>query len=319
MNEFNIIDKYLKPLALNNLSAYNLEDDIFYDKKKKLAISVDTYIEGLHFLFPYKPNLFVKKIVRASLSDLYCKGVKPQTYFISLGINKKFTNDLWLKKFKYLLNLEQKKFNISLGGGDTVYSSKLIITIITIGYSDKKPLLRNGANINDDLYITGNIGDPFIGLNILKKKYNFGKYNSYFKKSYYEPNLPVKIHPYLEKYATSSIDVSDGISQDLQNICKSSNVGAFVNLDILPLSNFSRTLIKKNKINFKNIFSKGDDYQILFTSKESNRSLISKISKKTSTKITRIGKITKGNDIIFEYKKKKLNFNGLKMGYTHIF
>jgi len=319
MNEFNIINKYLKPLALNNLGAYNLDDDIFYDRKKNLAISVDTYTEGVHFLFPSKPDFFVKKIVRASLSDLYCKGVKPHTYFISLGLNKKFAKDSWLKKFKSLLNLEQKKFDIKLGGGDTIYSSKLIITIITIGYSKIRPILRNGASINDDLYVTGSIGDSFIGLNIIKKKYNFGKYNNYFKKNYYEPNLPIKIHSYLGKYATSSIDISDGISQDLKNICKSSNVGAFVNLDLLPLSEFCRILIKKNKINFKNIFSKGDDYQILFTSKQNNRNLISNMAKKINTKITRIGKVTKKNDIIFEYKKKNVKFNGLKMGYTHNF
>ena len=250
---------------------------------------------------------------------MYCKGIKPHTYFISLGLCKKFANNFWLKSFNQSLNSEQNKFNIKLGGGDTIYSSKLVITIVVIGYSVKKPVLRKGSSYNDDLYVTGNIGDSFLGLNIIKKKNNFGIYNSFFKKKYYQPDLAVKISSYLNKYATSSIDISDGLSQDLKSLCKNSEVGAFVNLDLLPISKFCKNLIKKNKVKLKSIFSNGDDYQILFTSKQKNRLSLKNIAKKNNVKLTRIGKITKKKDIIFQYKKKKLKLNGLKMGYTHRF
>mgnify|MGYP001170585502 CR=1 FL=1 len=67
MNEFSIINKYLKPLSKNSHGSFNLQDDIFFDNKKKLAISTDTYIEGVHFLKSSKPKNFIKKILRSSL------------------------------------------------------------------------------------------------------------------------------------------------------------------------------------------------------------------------------------------------------------
>ena len=170
MNEFTLINKYLKPLSLKNPGALKLSDDIFFNLKKKFAISIDTFVEGLHFLDSTNPNKFLKRILRASLSDLYCKGIKPDTYFLSFALNSKLAKPFWLKKIKNILNNEQKKFNISLGGGDTTYSSKLVITVISLGYIKKRPILRNNCKLNDDIYVTGNIGDSYLGLNVIKKK-----------------------------------------------------------------------------------------------------------------------------------------------------
>ena len=89
MHEFQIIKKYFSKLALNNKSSLNLNDDVFFDKSKKLVISVDTYVEGVHFLNFKYPELVIKKILRSSLSDLICKGVNPKYYFISGSGNKK--------------------------------------------------------------------------------------------------------------------------------------------------------------------------------------------------------------------------------------
>ena len=170
MNEFDLINKYLKPLSLKNPSALKLSDDIFFNKKKKIGISMDTYVEGVHFKRSTKPKYFLRKIFRSSLSDLYCKGINPHTYFLSFAINKKLTNNVWLTEVSKILRSEQIKFKISLGGGDTTSSSKLVVTVSVIGFSKKNPVLRKGALINDDVYVTGNIGDSFIGLRIIEKK-----------------------------------------------------------------------------------------------------------------------------------------------------
>jgi len=318
MNEFSIINKYLKPLSGNNSSSLNLQDDIFFDKNRNLAISTDTYIEGIHFLNSSKPKDFIKKILRSSLSDLYCKGVKPKAYFLSVSLNKKYAKHSWLNELKKTLALEQKKFNIFLGGGDTTKSSKLIITITVIGFS-RKIVLRNGSVNNDDIYVTGNICDSFLGLSILKKKINLQNYNKYFIKKYYQPDLPIKIVPYLYKIATASIDISDGLLQDLKHICKNSKCGALIDLNYLPLSSPCRNAISKNKVNLKSIFSKGDDYQILFTSKRKFRSKINLLSKKMNLKISKIGTINKDMNINFIYKGKKFKLPATKMGYTHTF
>ena len=80
MNEFKLIKKYLRPLSLNNPGAFMLTDDIFFDKKNGIAISTDTYVQGTHFINS-EPKNFVKKVFRASLSDIFCKGIIPKTYF----------------------------------------------------------------------------------------------------------------------------------------------------------------------------------------------------------------------------------------------
>ena len=89
MHEFELINKYLSRLSLNNKNSLNLNDDVFFDKTKKLVISVDTYVEGIHFIDFKHPDLVIKKILRSSISDLICKGVKPKYYFISGSGNKK--------------------------------------------------------------------------------------------------------------------------------------------------------------------------------------------------------------------------------------
>ena len=120
MHEFELIKKYFSKLTNKSKSSLKLNDDVFFDKKKKLVVSVDTYIEGKHFLNFKNPELTIKKVIRSSISDLICKGVKPKYYFISAsGNNKVFTKNNLLKISKSLKE-EQRKYNIKLGGGDTV-------------------------------------------------------------------------------------------------------------------------------------------------------------------------------------------------------
>ena len=162
MHEFQIINKYFSKLSLNNKSSLNLNDDVFFDKSKKLVISVDTYVDGIHFIDFKHPELVIKKILRSSISDLISKGVNPKYYFISGSGNKKTFSKKNLKLISKSLKQEQKKYSILLCGGDTVFSKKLSFTIISLGFSNKI-VYRNKAKINDDLYITVNLGDSFIG------------------------------------------------------------------------------------------------------------------------------------------------------------
>ena len=225
----------------------------------------------------------------------------------------------WLKKIKDILRKEQKRFKISLAGGDTTMSSKLVISIIVLGYATKKPVFRHTCSFNDDIYVTGNIGDSFLGLNVLNKKVNYGKYNKFFVERFYKPELPVKVSSYLNEIASSSIDISDGLAQDLHHICKNSQCGAFIDLNCLPLSINIKKLVKKKRVNLLKIFSRGDDYQVLFTSKRKFRSKIISLSKKLNTKITKIGFIKKDKNIVFKYNMNKFKLNSKKMGYIHNF
>ena len=130
----------------------------FFDKKKGIVVSVDTYNIGTHFFDFKNPNLVIKKILRSSISDLICKGVEPKFYFIAGSGNKRTFTKKNLLKISQALRDDQKKFNISLSGGDTTFSNNLTFTIISLGYS-KKIIYINKASLNDDIYVTGNLGD----------------------------------------------------------------------------------------------------------------------------------------------------------------
>ena len=136
MHEFELIKNYFQKLSKESPSALNLNDDVFFDKKNKLVVSVDTYTEGNHFLNFKNPELVIKKIIRSSISDLICKGVKPKYYFISASGNKKNFSKSNLSKISKSLNQEQNKYEIILSGGDTVFSNKLSFTITSIGFAN---------------------------------------------------------------------------------------------------------------------------------------------------------------------------------------
>jgi thiamine-monophosphate kinase len=318
MNEFDIIKKYLKPLTKMNSSSLYLEDDIYFDKKKGVVISVDTYVQGVHF-FATNPKKFLKKVLRSSLSDIYCKGIKPKHYFLSFSLKKGMASNAWMKSVKKILASEQKMFNIALSGGDTTFSSNFVTTVVVLGETKSNPVLRKGCNFNDDIYVTGNIGDSYIGLSILQKKKNFGKYNNFFVKKFYEPDLPYKFSPHLSLVATASIDVSDGLGQDLKHLCAASKFGAEIDLNLIPLSNKCNYLVNTDRLKLKKIFSNGDDYQILFTANRKNRSKINSLAKKTETKISRIGVVVKEKNIVFKYNSRKIDFSDKNMGYIHNF
>ncbi len=320
MNEGTLIKDYLSKLVKNNSYALKLNDDVFFDKKNKNVISVDTYVEKIHFPNFKKPNLLIKKIIRSSLSDLVCKGVIPKFYFISGSGNKKSFSDKNLKAIINSLKSEQKKFSIKLSGGDTVFSKINSFTITSLGYSDKI-VKRNNAKINDDIYITGELGDSYLGLKYLQKK-NFNKniYKKYFINKFYLPKINLEFSKYLTKLANTSIDISDGLLIDLNKMINAQHLSSEIYYDKIPISSKLKIFLRKNSLEKNKFIFNGDDYQILFTSSKTNRHQINKISQKTKTKISRIGKI-------LPKKKFKLSLlNGNKMvkmtkipGYEHFF
>ena len=319
MHEFQLINKYFSKLSKNNKGSFRLNDDVFFDKSKNLVISIDTYIQGTHFIDFKKPDLVIKKIIRSSISDLICKGVKPLYYFISGSGNKKTFSNTNLSKISKSLNQEQKKYKIFLCGGDTVLSNKLSFSITSVGFS-KKIIPRNNAKLGDDIYVTGNLGDSYAGLKILKKSININKnLKKYFINKYYLPNLHPKLINKLLLFANTSIDISDGLITDLEKLINKQKLSYKLFFDKIPISKNLEKLIKLKKFNKKNFFSKGDDYQILFTANSSKSRIISKLSKTLNIKITKIGKICSisQKSQIIDQKGKKIRLKD--KGYYHQF
>ena len=319
MDEFELIKNYFQKISNNNPYAKKLNDDVFFDKKRKLVISVDTYNEGIHFPNFKYPTFVIKKIIRSSISDLIAKGVKPEYYFISGSGNKNKFTKRNLKMISNSLKQEQKKYGLKLSGGDTTNSSKISFSITCIGFS-KKIVERNNAKINDDIYVTGNIGDASIGLKVIKNNIKINsKLKKYFVKQFYCPNLPYKIYKEIDKFANTSMDISDGLIIDMKKLINKQKLSFDININKIPISkNFVFYLKKYKKLRIQYLFN-GDDYQILFTAPERKRLLIKSIGKKMNQKFTIIGKINNGNKKnLIKFDNKPLNLSKFK-GYSHKF
>jgi thiamine-monophosphate kinase len=319
MHEFELIKNYFQQLSKKSPSALNLNDDVFFDKKNKLVVSVDTYTEGNHFIDFKKPDLVIKKIIRSSISDLICKGVRPKYYFISGSGNKKSFSKSNLLKISKSLNQEQDKYKIFLSGGDTVFSDKLSFTITSIGFSNNI-VFRNKAKINDDIYVSGNLGDSYLGLLVLKNKLKLNhKLRKYFNNQYFKPNIQLKLADQIKKFANTSIDISDGLLADLDKMINNQKLSYKLFLKDIPISNNLKKVLDHKRLSKVNYISNGDDYQVLFTASKDKRGIIKKTSIKNRIKLTKIGiiqSISNKNSIVDHIN---VEISPKNKGYFHHF
>ena len=319
MHEFELIKNYFQKLSKKSSSSLNLNDDVFFDTKNRLVVSVDTYIEGNHFVDFKNPNLVIKKIIRSSISDLICKGVKPKYYFISGSGNKKTFSKLNLSKISKSLKQEQDKFKILLGGGDTVFSNKLSFTITSIGFANNI-VYRNKAKIDDDIYVSGNLGDSYLGLLVLKNRIKLDKFlQKYFINQYFMINIQFKLTDQIKKIANTSIDVSDGLLTDLDKMINLQKFSYKLDLEKIPISNKLQKVLKLKKLPKINYISNGDDYQVLFTASKSKRRIIKNISLSYRIKLTKIGSIQSDRKKSCVINDKNRTISVKNKGYFHHF
>ncbi|MEY3616599.1 MAG: Thiamine-monophosphate kinase, partial [Pseudomonadota bacterium] len=197
-------------------------------------------------------------------------------------------------------------------GGDTT-KGPLTISITIMGEVKKnKSLLRSGAKINDDIWVTGQLGMASMGLASLQGKLKLApSLKVKCIKALETPSPKVLIGSHLSRYANSCIDISDGLIQDLSHILKASTVGASLLLNEIPCDQFIHTSKK-----YQFALNGGDDYELLFTASKKHRLSIEKIAKKTNTAISVIGVITQNKTLkIMDQKGKSISFN--KKGFDH--
>ncbi len=295
-----IIHSYLKKLNLNKYGTFNFKNDGAYIKlkqNKKLVLTTDSISEDIDFFKNDEPMSIAKKIMTINLSDLSAMGVMPHSYLLNLFLPK-YIDINWIKKFTSALFKIQKKYNFYLLGGDLSTSKKLTISATFLGHSsDSKIVSQNSIQLNDDIWITGNIGDSYIGLQILKNNIKVSKsLKNFFLKKYYYPNNFIFGHN-LRNHVNSMKDISDGLIGDLKKMLDG-KYGAKINLNLIPISLKLNRVLNTNNLSKNYIMNCGDDYELILISNNKNRIKIKNISKKYNFKITRIGKVIKNLEII---------------------
>lgn len=267
MDEFEIIEKFFSPLAAGLPGAYGLKDDgavLSPPNGQDIVIVSDTLNEAVHFLADDPPDLIARKALRVNLSDLLAMGAKPFIYQLNLVLPDHW-NESWLSSFARGLAKDQKRYGILLSGGDTTsVKGAGSVSITALGLVPKgKALRRSGARAGDYLYVTGEIGEAYLGLNCLKGNLENITGQERFIEKYRLPQPRVAMVEILHKYAHAAIDISDGFVADLEHLCRASSVSAVCKLEEIPFSDAAEQLMKEGRVSAEQLLTGGDDYELL--------------------------------------------------------
>jgi len=227
---------------------------------KCVAMTVDTLVEGIHFLAGTNPENLGHKCLAVNLSDQAAMGASPA--WVSLAITLPQPDEVWLSAFaKGFLNLADQ-YGVELVGGDTT-RGPLSITVQALGFVNERDALhRSGARIGDGIYLTGELGLAGLGLEILLGRTDMEAPEAVAKLE--RPQPRVLAGQALAGFANACIDVSDGLAADLGHMLDASGVGATLDWTALPLPSAIRRHIAKGGDEWMPLRA-GDDYELCFT------------------------------------------------------
>lgn len=292
LSEFELISTYFNRVVKVKKAKLGIGDDcalLKINPNMELAISTDMLVEGQHFFKKTGPEALGHKCLAVNLSDLAAMGARPIAFTLALALPE--ANSQWLKKFSDgLLKLANEQ-NCELIGGDTT-KGPLTISITIFGeIQSGQALKRSQAQINDDIWISGTIGNARLALAVHRKEIilSIADYNN-ISANMHKPIPRISLGIALRKIANAAIDISDGMIGDLRHILKCSNVGATIYVDELPMSQ----ILQKQPLIIRRNFSLfgGDDYELCFTAPIKSRKDVLIAAHNTLNSVTRVGYIT---------------------------
>lgn len=256
---------------------------------QQLATTTDTLLEGVHFPVDTPARAVAHKAVAVNLSDLAAMGAEPA--WISLSLSIPSANVDWLNEFSTTLNELTEYYSVQLIGGDTV-QGPLSITITAQGFlPDGQALRRSQAKPGDWLFVTGTVGDAALGLEVAQQTKTVAEeHRQYLLDRLNFPTPRILAGNNLRRIAHSCIDVSDGIISDLKHILSASHCGATLNLETLPLSQaMCQSVSEEQAIHYA--LTGGDDYELLFSLPEEQKSKMDAMLANCNVSATCIGQL----------------------------
>jgi thiamine-monophosphate kinase len=287
LGEFGLIDHLTANLKCTQPSTVKgIGDDaaVLDFKSKKIVVSTDLLVEGVHFDLSYMPlkHLGYKAIV-VNLSDIYAMNATATQVTVSIAVSNRFPLEA-LEELYAGIQMAAAVYNVDVVGGDTTSSTKgLLISVTAIGEAEEANITyRNGAKENDLLVVTGDVGGAFLGLKVLQREKEVFEVNpnnqpdldmyTYIIERQLKPEARKDVSKLLHDLdvkPTSMIDISDGLSSEIMHLCKQSEVGCNLYEDKIPLDPQVISTCEEFNIDSTMVaLSGGEDYELLFTVKQ---------------------------------------------------
>jgi thiamine-monophosphate kinase len=301
LGEFERIQRYFVPLA--GPGGLELADDaalLDCAPGRRLVVTADAIVAGVHYLPDDPPALVARKLLRVNLSDLAAMGARPLHYVLTTALPAELGPE-WLARFAEGLAEDQRRYGIDLLGGDSVRTrGPAVLSLTAIGEVEAgREIRRRGAQPGDLVWVSGTIGDAFLGLELLRGAHPdlAPEHRDYLVRRFRLPEPRTELGPRLCGIARAMIDVSDGLLADLGHICETSRAAAIVELDLLPLSPAARAIVEDAPGIRAQLAAAGDDYELLFAGPADAAETIATLSLRLGVRVTRIGRIDVGTGV----------------------
>lgn len=298
MGEFELIDRFFKRHARH--ADVGIGDDCAIwtpAPGHQLAFSADMLVEGRHFLSTVNPRDLGHKALAVNLSDLAACGATPRAFLLSLSLPR--VDEAWLSGFSQGLFELADAHGCELIGGDTT-QGPLNIAITVMGETPHgQSILRSTAQIGDDLYVSGHLGDARLALEAFRGHLSLPQTVFEQARTRLERPTPrTALGCALRGLATAMADISDGLLGDLGHILKTSGVGAQLRVPSLSgLMLTSKAWDCPREWMLRCVLSGGDDYELVFTAPQAMRDQVAAAALACGTPVTRIGRIQMERDL----------------------
>ena len=320
--EFETIRQLFAPLAHPEWGR-GLADDVAVVPSRAghdLVLTKDAIVEGVHFLPTDPLDTVARKLMRVNLSDLAAKGAEPFGYLLACHWSPRCG---WPERMTFVdgLRADQKTFGVALLGGDTVATpGPASFSMTLMGWIPKgRTVGRSGARAGDLVFVTGAIGDGWLGLEAVQGKLAIDAERVAALSDHYRTPTPrTDFAVPVRDLATASIDVSDGLIADLGHMADAGRIGIEIDLEIVPLSAAGQAWFDSRvdeQAALEKLVTGGDDYEIAFTASPRDEAVLRREAERRHLRLTRIGRVTAGQGVVARFGGQPVTF--ARPGFTH--
>ncbi|WP_306253544.1 thiamine-phosphate kinase [Parvularcula sp. IMCC14364] len=323
LDEFGLIRKFFAPLS--GEGSLDLKDDVAR-LGSELIVSKDILVSGVHFFADDPPDLIARKALRVNISDVVAKGAVPIHYMLGC-VFPNTTDEKWVASFADGLRQDQAEFQLSLLGGDTTKApgnSPMVVSVTVFGKPFRRSNIvhRYGACAGDNIFVSGSIGDAGLGLAIRAGQMtDRGKHAAFLEERYLLPRPRLALAEPIAKYASASLDISDGLLADAGHLARASGTDLMIVSTDLPLSEAARLWVDEQTDTSQaltRLATCGDDYEVLCAVNPQNTDMFVASADDAGIAITQIGRCAASGEGAVQFVSSEgREIEAQQAGYNH--